>query len=63
MTKKAKAAAGKIAKNIGALDDRDLSLLVTQLRFSTKLEQSVLATAVREQRRRRREKQKEQRTS
>lgn len=45
---------GKIAQNIRALNDRDLGQLVTQLRFSTKLEQSMLATAVLEQRRRRR---------
>lgn len=39
---------------IRGLDDQALSSLVTDLRFNTRLEQSVLAKALAEQRRRRR---------
>jgi hypothetical protein len=45
---------GVISRNIRALIDTDLKALVTELRFNTKLTQSMLATAVREQRRRKR---------
>ncbi len=43
-----------IVDRIRGLDDQALSSLVTDLRFNTRLEQSVLAKALAEQRRRRR---------
>ena len=43
---------GVISRNIRALSDADLKGLIAEPRFSTKLTQSMLATAVREQRKR-----------
>jgi hypothetical protein len=45
---------GLIREAVIKLDDARLSQLITELRFSTKLQQSTLHTAVMEQRRRRR---------
>lgn len=42
----------RIAERVRALADRDLAELILALKFSTKLEQSMLATALAEKRRR-----------
>lgn len=43
-----------IRERVRSLTDRQLAQLVTELRFSTKLEQSTLAKALQEQKRRKR---------
>lgn len=43
---------GKIAARIQALGDKNLAELILALKFSTNLEQSMLATALAERRRR-----------
>lgn len=52
--KAAKKEATAIDTAIGELADAKLAELITALRFNTRLEQSALAKALREQRRRRR---------